>query len=271
MGGQLGMRIPILQVDAFARRRFTGNPAAICPLDAWLDDELLQAIAAENNLSETAFLVPAEPDDDVDYHLRWFTPAVEVDLCGHATLAAGYVVFKHLRSDLTMVRFATRSGPLAVARTRSGLAMDLPLEWPQDTETPEGVIAALGARPDLVLSGKRDWLAVYGDEAAIVGLSPDFRALAAFKGRGVIATAPGKQCDFVLRYFAPSLGIDEDPVTGSAYTLAGPYWAQTLNRTRLSAQQISQRGGDLTMAMDSERIQIEGRCVEVLAGELILD
>lgn len=265
------MRIPLIQVDAFASRRFTGNPAAVCPLDAWFDDRVLQDIAMENNLSETAFLVPVEDEGDADYHLRWFTPAVEVDLCGHATLAAGYVVFKHLRSDLSRVRFLSRSGPLNVTRKDNRLSLDFPAEPPQSCETPDRAVVAMGADPERVLTSARDWLMVYPDQAALEGLSPDFRALRAFKGRGVIATAPGRDRDFVLRYFAPALGVDEDPVTGSAYTVAGPYWADSLGKRALSARQLSARGGDVWVAVDGDRVHIDGRCVEVLAGEMILD
>lgn len=265
------MRIPLIQVDAFAERRFAGNPAAVCPLDAWLDDGLLQAIAMENNLSETAYLVPCDPDDDVDFHLRWFTPKMEVDLCGHATLAAGFVVFKHLRSDLQEVTFITRSGKVRVRRREGYLSLDFPTELAEEQSVPDGLAKAMGTEPRLIRHGSRDWLMVYDDQAQIEALRPDFRALSVHKGRGVMVTAPGQDCDFVLRYFAPSMGIDEDPVTGSAYTVAGPYWAAVLGKSALTAKQLSQRGGNLRLNIRQHRILIEGRCVEVLAGEMILD
>lgn len=265
------MRIPLIQVDAFASSRFTGNPAAICPLEAWLDDGLMQAIAMENNLSETAFLVPCEPDGDADYDLRWFTPAVEVDLCGHATLAAAYVVFKHLRNDLEEVRFMSRSGLLTVRRRQGYLSLDFPTDPPKTRAMPEALLEGLGMAPTHVLRSTRDWIAVLDNEAEVAALAPDFRRLGALKDSGIIATAPGETVDFVLRFFAPALGIDEDPVTGSAYTAAGPYWAERLDQPELSARQISSRGGDLRLTVRKNRILIEGRCVEVLAGELILE
>ncbi|MBK5912289.1 hypothetical protein CCR85_12390 [Rhodothalassium salexigens] len=262
------MRIPLIQVDAFTRRRFGGNPAAVCPLNAWLDDDTLQAVAAENNLSETAFFVANENDADVDYDLRWFTPTQEVDLCGHATLAAGYVIFRHLRAGAGQVVFASRSGPLRVFRRGDALALDFPRRPARAARERPGVVAALGAAPRHALLSERDDLLVFDDVAVVAALEPDFRALRAFDGRGFIATAPGTDCDFVLRYFAPALGVDEDPVTGSAFCVAGPYWAERLDKRRLTARQISARGGELVVEMAPDgRLHIAGHCVEVLSGE----
>jgi len=262
------MRLPLYQIDAFTSRLFGGNPAAVCPLEAWLDDATLQAIALENNLSETAFLVP-EGDG---YRLRWFTPALEVDLCGHATLAAAFVVFETLRPGSDEVAFETRSGGLTVRRDRDLLTMDFPA-WParevQAGEVQEALVRGLGVRPAAVYT-TRDLMAVLETEAQVRTLRPDQTALAAIDALGIIATAPGEEVDFVSRFFAPRAGIPEDPVTGSAHCTLAPYWAARLGKNRLEARQLSARGGELTCEVRGDRVAISGRCVSYLEGTIQL-
>jgi PhzF family phenazine biosynthesis protein len=251
-----------VQVDAFADRPFTGNSAAVMPLDAWLPDETLQAIAMENNLSETAFTIPGE-DPDVDYELRWFTPTVEVVLCGHATLASGHVLI----GDRDRVRFRTRrSGMLEVAKSEGGYAMSLPA-WKAESKALPQVMAALGcdARETLWHPG-RYALIVVESEADVLAVKPDFRALAAEGDILTIVTAPGTQTDMVSRVFAAGAGIDEDPVTGSAHCISVPYWAERLGRNDLTAWQASSRGGYLTGRLESDRVILNGRCVTVIEG-----
>lgn len=258
--------VRLFQVDAFTDRLFGGNPAAVCPLEAWLSDETLQAVAAENNLSETAYLVPAE-DDAADYQIRWFTPAAEVDLCGHATLASAHVLFHCLGLDKQTVRFLSRSGPLNVARKGEVLVMDFPGRPPAPAVFPDGIETALGVRPLEFLSGGMN-MAVLADEAAVRKVRPDFRYIARLPGDGLIVTAEGDACDFVSRYFAPHLGIDEDPVTGSAHCVLAPFWARRLGDRELSARQVSKRGGDLTCAVVGDRVKIAGRAVLYLEGTI---
>jgi PhzF family phenazine biosynthesis protein len=258
------MRIPIYQVDAFTDRRFAGNPAAVCPLEAWLPDATLQAIAAENNLSETAFFVPA----DGGYELRWFTPRTEVDLCGHATLATGHVIFRFLEPELRQVTFRTRrAGVLAVSRQGDGLAMDFPARPAERVATPAGLAAALGAEPAEVLALSRDYLAVFDGAEQVEALRPDFAALSRLDRFAVIVTAPGDGgADFVSRFFAPALGIDEDPVTGSAHCTLAPYWAGRLGKRRLRARQVSARGGDLDCELKGDRVVLAGQAALYLEG-----
>jgi PhzF family phenazine biosynthesis protein len=260
------MRLPIYQVDAFTDRIFAGNPAAVVPLEEWLPDATLQAIAAENNLAETAFFLPA---GDV-YALRWFTPAVEVDLCGHATLASAYVIFRFIEPERRRVAFETlKAGTLIVTREGDELAMNFPAWPPKPAEAPSGLAAALGKNPKEVLAS-RDWLAVYESEADIAAIRPDFAALCGFD-RAVIITAPGSGgVDFVSRFFAPGLGINEDPVTGSAHCQLIPYWAKRLGKTRLAARQISSRGGALTCALKGDRVTIAGQARLYLEGGITL-
>jgi PhzF family phenazine biosynthesis protein len=251
-----------VQVDAFADRPFTGNSAAIMPLDAWLPDEILQAIAMENNLSETAFTIPGE-DPDVDYELRWFTPTVEVVLCGHATLASGHVLI----GERDRIRFRTRrAGMLEVARDGDAYAMSLPA-WKPDPKPLPNVLAALGcaARETLWHPG-RYALIVVDSEADVLALKPDFRALAAEGDILTIVTAPGSKTDMVSRVFAAGAGIDEDPVTGSAHCISVPYWAERLGRNDLTAWQASQRGGTLTGRLEGDRVILGGQCVTVIEG-----
>ena len=265
------MNIPIYQVDAFAGRVFSGNPAAVCPLEGWLPEQTLQAIAAENNLSETAFLVPAGED----YELRWFTPRIEVDLCGHATLAAGFVVLTLFNTDRASVRFHTRSGPLTVTREERLFALDLPARPAQPAQISQALIAALGGRPSEVWAGAY-YLAIYGTAEEVAALTPDLGALKSMDKIGMIATAPGHAmtgawtgaCDFVSRFFAPRAGIDEDPVTGSAHCMLVPYWARRLGKRRLVARQISARGGLLMCEDQGERVKIAGEAALYLEGQI---
>jgi len=258
------MRLRLFQVDAFASRVFAGNPAAVVPLDAWLPDATLQSIAAENNLSETAFLVGAAGD----YHIRWMTPEDEVDLCGHATLASAWVVFNELEKGRTEVRFRSQSGPLRVSAEGDRLALDFPSRPADPAEgSVEALAAALGVRPRAVLAS-RDYLAVLDAEEEVRALKPDMARVTALDRMAVIATAPGRDCDFVSRFFVPSLGIPEDPVTGSAHCTLVPYWAKRLGKTRLFARQVSARGGELWCEDRGERVAIAGRCVKYLEGTI---
>jgi len=270
------MSIPIYQVDAFTDRVFGGNPAAVCPLDAWLPDAVMQAIAAENNLSETAFFVAhgdadggaAGPDDGGwDYHLRWFTPGVEVDLCGHATLGSAWVIFNRLAPDRSTVRFHTRSGILTVRRDGETLAMDLPANPPQPGEAP-GLAEALGATPAEILTTRDHYVAVFRTQAEVRDLAPDFGRTAALDRWAVMATAPGDGVDFVSRFFAPRKGVPEDPVTGSAHCVLTPFWSQRLGRTDLSARQISRRGGSLACRLLGDRVELSGRVAPFLQGTI---
>ncbi len=272
--------VPLFQVDAFADRPFAGNPAAVIPLPAWPDDALLQAVAAENNLSETAFLVAdAKTSADADHHLRWFTPAIEVDLCGHATLAAAWVVMTHLRPDSTRARFRTRSGPLTVTREAAAdsaaLCMDFPARpaRPADAQ-PTGLAESLGATPAQVLEAPGAVLAVFTASEAVRTLNPDMRALAQVLGdRFAIVTAPAEADsadDFVSRVFAPNHGIDEDPVTGSAHCTLAPYWAGRLARPDVTGFQASRRGGRIRCHVNGARVALTGTVVPILSGLLML-
>jgi PhzF family phenazine biosynthesis protein len=253
-------------VDAFAERQFSGNPAAVCPLTAWLPDAQMQAIAAENNLAETAFFVA---QDDL-YQLRWFTPEVEVDLCGHATLAAAHVLWTELGVTVDSLRFDTRSGLLTVSRNDGLITLDFPAEPPQVVEPPEGLFEAIGAAPELCLYNQ-DYVLVFSEPQQVTSLAPDFRALANIDARGVIATAPHAEYDFICRFFGPAVGIDEDPVTGSAYTKLIPYWANRLKKSTLSARQVSTRGGDVWCQMSSDRVLISGHACTYLRGTVRLN
>jgi PhzF family phenazine biosynthesis protein len=260
------MNIPIYQVDAFTLGPFSGNPAAVCPLDAWLDDAAMQSIAAENNLSETAFIVASEEG----YDLRWFTPAIEVDLCGHATLASGYVVLNYLQPDLDAVAFETLSGRLTVTRDGDRLSMDFPARAPTPVAVSQALTDALGEAPSEV-HASRDILAVYDDEASVRRLSPDqARLLALDEGLGVIATARGDAVDFVSRFFVPKAGIAEDPVTGSAHCTLVPFWAERLGKLQLVAHQVSPRGGELHCEHRGDRVIMSGRCTLFLTGSIHL-
>jgi PhzF family phenazine biosynthesis protein len=260
--------IPFAQIDAFADKPFTGNPAAVMPLDAWLDDALLQAIAAENNLSETAFLV-ADESGAADYELRWFTPGTEVALCGHATLASGHSLLT--RDGGQRVTFRTRrAGILEVTREGEGYAMALPAYPPQPADVP-GLLEALGLAAGEVLRHPNGYdLVVLNDAAAVRAVAPDYRALAAIGDTLNIVTAPGDDTDVVSRVFAPAAGIDEDPVTGSAHCVLAPYWVKRLERSRFTAFQASARGGHLDCEVAGDRVILRGRCVTVIEGRFIL-
>lgn len=294
------MRFRIFQVDAFADRPFRGNPAAVCPLEAWPEDGLLQAVAAENNLSETAFLVRRGDG----FELRWFTPEAEVDLCGHATLAAGFVVLRVMEGHREEVAFETASGPITVRRDGELLAMDFPAVPPEPCgEAPPELAAGLGRAPDRVLRAK-DWLAVYPSAGDVAGLEPDMSVLRGLDLRGVVATAPagprgsapgrpggggaggrgggedggpggrddGRRDgdapapDFVSRFFAPKLGVPEDPVTGSAHCTLAPYWARRLGRRELLGRQLSRRGGEVRCIARGDRVTLSGRAVLYMEG-----
>jgi predicted PhzF superfamily epimerase YddE/YHI9 len=255
------MELRIFQVDAFASRVFVGNPAAVMPLEAWLDDATLQSIAVENNLSETAFLVRHGPD----YDLRWFTPGFEIDLCGHATLASAFIVFTQLEPLREAVTFHTRSGPLVVTRDGDRLVMDFPSRPPVACDTPEGLVRGLGRAPLQTLRS-RDLLAVFEREEDVLALRPDMQAIEALGVVGVIATAPGRDVDFVSRFFAPGAGVPEDPVTGSAHCTLVPYWSQRLGKPKLHARQVSARGGELFCEDRGARVTLAGHAVLFLEG-----
>lgn len=265
---------PIWQVDAFTRRAFHGNPAAVVPLTTrWPSDELMQSIAMENNLAETAFVLPASAAgmaDVADHAIRWFTPVREVQLCGHATLASAHVLFEHLGFEGRAIRFhSPRSGALGVTREADGL---LVLDFPQITVEPAEItpslVAALGRRPAELYSGEK-YLAVFENKRDVHELTPDMRALAMIPATGIICTAPGAGHDFVSRFFAPAAGIDEDPVTGSAHCVLAPYWAARLGKKHLTAHQVSRRGGELTCEVtDSGRVKIAGHAVTFLEGKI---
>jgi predicted PhzF superfamily epimerase YddE/YHI9 len=259
------MRLPIYQVDAFTDSLFGGNPAAVCPLESWLPEKTMQAIAAENNLAETAFFVR----EGTDYALRWFTPTVEVDLCGHATLAAGEIVFRFIEPERNSVSFRTmKAGTLMVSRRGEMLALDFPARPAVPVEPPPGLLAALGGAPREVLRA-RDHLVVYGNAAEVAALDPDLAALAKIDCWAAIVTAPGEDgIDFVSRFFAPAQGVPEDPVTGSAHCTLVPYWADRLGKTKLEARQLSRRGGALSCALDGDRVSIAGRAVLYLEGQI---
>ena len=256
----------IYQVDAFADELFKGNPAAVVPLEQWLDDQIMQAIALENNLSETAFFV--EQSDA--YQLRWFTPTVEVDLCGHATLASAHVLFQHLNYNKNQIEFFTRSGALKVSRNGDEYLMDFPTDQIKAVKTPTALTESLGIAPEETFIGRDDYLAILKTQEEVAALKPDFQKMKALSGRGLIVSAPGKQVDFVSRGFFPNTGIDEDPVTGSAHTTLTPYWAKRLGKNTLSARQISSRGGALRCTLLGERVVLAGRAITYMKGNIFL-
>ncbi|HBY63307.1 MAG TPA: isomerase [Solibacterales bacterium] len=259
------MMLPIYQVDAFTSRLFGGNPAAVVPLDRWLPDATLQAIAAENNLSETAFFVRTGDR----YHLRWMTPTVEVDLCGHATLASAYIVFRHLEPEWRRVAFDTRSGELIVERDGDLLSLDLPARMPTACAPSPALDEAMGAAPS-ALFGSRDYVALYDSEEAVRALAPDMAKLAAIDRFAVIATAPGRDSDFVSRFFAPAKGVPEDPVTGSAHASLVPFWGGRLGKQRMFARQVSSRGGELHCEWRGDRVILKGTAMPYLEGRITI-
>jgi PhzF family phenazine biosynthesis protein len=259
------MELTIYQVAAFTSQPFGGNPAAVIPLDDWIDDSLMQKIAAENNLSETAFFVPVA---ESEWHIRWFTPAVEVPLCGHATLATAAVIDAKLGNKNWPIKLQSASGPLFVDKVADAFVLDLPVNKPQPVELPDGLEAALGAEIVESYIGRDLYLLVLKDEAAVAALRPDFAAMGSVVEHGAIATAEGNQVDFVSRFFAPGIGIDEDPVTGAAHCVLTPYWSKRLGKTTLEARQISSRVGELLCEDLGARVKLRGNAVFFLSGQI---
>lgn len=262
------MSFPVFHVDAFTATPFAGNPAAVCPLANWLDDDLLLAVSAENNLSETAYFVPRSDS----YELRWFTPLCEVKLCGHATLASAFVLMQILAPGRDSVRFETRlSGTLSVRRSGRLLEMDFPALPPwAHRDPPAALMDGLGVDPAAVVQIEDNYFAVYESEEEVKRINPDFRLLEKLHPFGVAITAPGTDCDFVSRYFAPSYGIPEDPVTGSTHCSLAPYWAERLGKTSLHARQVSERVGELWCEVKGDRVILKGNAVLTLQGELLI-
>lgn len=260
------MELPIWHINAFTSQRFCGNPAAVVPLTNWLPDEILLSVAAENNLSETAFFTSTHGDP---YDIRWFTPKAEVPLCGHATLASAWVLLNHLTPLVSSVEFSSKSGHLSVFRSASRLVMDFPVNSVETATDASAVIAALGKEPQEIYSGLQ-WMAVYRDESDVSALTPDFERLRATGIHGVIVTAPGSDCDFVSRFFAPAVGVPEDPVTGSAHTRLVPYWAKRHHRQSFYARQISARGGELWCDLRGDRVHIAGNACLYLQGKIAI-
>jgi len=262
------MKQKIYQVDAFAGQVFSGNPAAVCPLNQWLPDDLMQKIAMENNLAETAFYVKQGDQ----YQIRWFTPAVEVDLCGHATLAAAYVLFHHENHNADIIHFySPRSGALPVTRNGAFLTLNFPADTPEPAALSDEITACFDIKPRSAFKGKTDYLLVFDKEEDIKKITPAFDAIAKLKARGVIITAKGDQVDFVSRFFAPQSGIPEDPVTGSAHTTLTPYWAKQLGKIELTAMQLSPRKGYVQCRYLNDRVEISGQGKLYLTGEIYLE
>ncbi len=262
------MQLPIYQVDAFTNKLFGGNPAAIIPLKGWLPDSLMQKIALENNLSETAFFVPT----DKGFHIRWFTPTIEVALCGHATLATAYVVFNLMKYPSDTIIFDSQSGILKVKKEGKLLELDFPVQNVFPIEPPAGLVEGIGKKPEEIYQAGEDYLLVYNSQSDIENISPDFGVLKTVRARGVIVTAKAKskKLDFVCRFFAPAAGIDEDPVTGSAYTKLIPYWADKLGKTEFEAEQISARKGSLHCVLAGNRVLIAGQGKLYLKGKITI-
>ena len=263
-------KIKIFQVDAFTDRLFSGNAAAVCVLDTWLSDELMQSIAAENNVAETAFIVPVGQD----FEIRWFAPTVEVDLCGHATLASAFVLFNVYQHPASQIRFHSRkSGVLAVEKRGDMLFLDFPTDQLEavTAEQKDVLARCIGMKPIEVYKGKTDYVAIIDSEDAVQQLQPDFGEISKLNARGLIVTAKGKNVDFVSRFFAPQIGIDEDPVTGSAHTTLIPLWSGKTGKSKLLAHQLSKRGGQLVCELKNDRCIIGGKARLFLTGELYLD
>ncbi len=258
------MQLRLYQVDAFTDRVFKGNPAAICPLEHWLPDPLMQQIAMENNLAETAFFVRKGRR----FHIRWFTPEVEVELCGHATLASAFVIFNLQHFPDPVVEFDSLSGPLRVSKKGDFLTLDFPADKPSGSVAPSGLVEGMGLPPLEIYKGKTDYMLVYESAAQISGLKPNMLRISEIPARGIIVTAPGDDVDFVSRFFAPQSGIPEDPVTGSAHTTLAPYWAEKLGRSELKARQLSKRGGWLQCRVTGDRVEISGQARAFMTGEI---
>jgi PhzF family phenazine biosynthesis protein len=263
------MKLAIYQIDAFTDKLFTGNPAAVVPLDAWLDTELMQKIALENNLSETVFFVPAT-DKAADFEIRWFTPEVEINLCGHATLAAAFVLFNMLHFDKPGIRFSSQSGILKVTREHDLICLDFPSWKPERLDIyPDEISAILDYEEFVGVYKHRDILVEFMNEDAVKSCNPDFSLMKKHIDKMII-TAPGKKVDFVSRFFAPGAGIDEDPVTGSSHSQLIPFWAEKLNKTKLHALQLSKRGGELWCEQKGDRVIMKGKAIFYMKGEITL-
>ena len=260
------MKLPIYQVDAFASRIFTGNPAAVVVCKSEIPVEIMQSVATENNLSETAFVIVARNE----YKIRWFTPTLEVDLCGHATLAAAHVIFNHLKSSQNKVSFYSKSGPLHVHKNGETLYLDFPTDSFTAVEPFEQLINGLGVRPSELYRGRDDFLAILDNEVSVASLCPNMQLMSTVPSRGVIVSSIGTEVDFVSRFFAPQSGVPEDPVTGSAHTTLIPYWSKRLAINHLRAKQISKRGGELICKDLGKRVEIGGKAVTYLVGEISL-
>jgi PhzF family phenazine biosynthesis protein len=260
------MEIKIYQVDAFAENVFSGNPAAICPLQEWLPDALMQNIAMENNLAETAFYVK-EKDG---FRIRWFTPTVEVDLCGHATLATAFVLYTYENYQGDKVVFNSCSGPLTVTKSGDTLTLNFPMDTLEEVSPVKELEEGLGLKPLKTFKGKTDYMLVFENEDEIKKMKPDFKTVGKVKARGIIVTAKGDQVDFVSRFFGPQSGMDEDPATGSAHTTLTPYWAKVLNKTEFSALQLSHRLGKLNCKLVGKRVEISGKARTFLIGKILL-
>lgn len=258
------MKIKLYQVDAFTDKLFGGNPAGVCPLEDWLPDEVMQNIAFENNLAETAFFII----NGADFELRWFTPVSEVDLCGHATLASAHVLFNHLDYNREKIIFHSKSGELTVRKDNGKLVLNFPADIVKKIDSPEDLIKAIGKKPIEAFKGKTDYMLVYSSQKEIEEINPDFDLIKKFKARGVIVTAKGNDVDFVSRFFAPMVGVNEDPVTGSAHTTLTPYWANVLGKKELTAMQLSKRKGNLKCKLINGRVEIAGYAVTYLEGSI---
>jgi len=260
------MNLTLYQIDAFTDTLFKGNPAAVIPLQHWIDDELMQNLALENNLAETVFFVPKGKD----FEIRWFTPGAEINLCGHATLASAYVLFNILDYKDTSITFHSKSGPLIVTREGDFISMDFPSWKPERfSDYPDGLEQALGIKEIVGVYKYRDLLIEVNNEAEVLNAKPDFTAIKK-TGFKIILTAPGKTVDFVSRFFAPTLGVDEDPVTGSSHSQLIPFWSEKLGKTKMEAKQLSPRGGYLLVEQNGERVQMGGKCVFYMKGEISL-
>jgi len=258
------MKIQMYQVDAFSKKLFSGNPAAVCLLDRWLKDDIMQRIAAENNLAETAFLV----NSGKSFEIRWFTPMVEVDLCGHATLASAHVLFEHEGFPGHDIEFHSKSGILEVQKKDGLLVMNFPSDPPEEVFAPDVLLEGVGQTPELSFRSTSDYMLVFKSEKQIKKIKPDFFKILRVGMRGVIVTAPGDSCDFVSRFFAPQSGIDEDPVTGSAHTTLIPYWSNRLKKKEMVARQVSKRGGILYLKDLGSRVEIGGHAITFFSGQI---
>lgn len=261
------MNLPIFQVDAFTSKLFGGNPAAVVPLNSWLPDSQMQKIAAENNLAETAFFIPKGED----FELRWFTPELEIDLCGHATLATAHILFTQLNYKFDHIHFNTlKAGILTVSKASEGYTLNFPARVAEPTSLPAGLLEALGSKPPKEIYQSRDIMLVYENESDIHEMKPNFAELAKLDLMGIIITAPGQEVDFVSRFFIPSAGINEDPVTGSAHCNLIPYWAKKLGKNNLTALQVSSRGGELWCELKGDRVEMTGTAITYLKGEIYI-